>query len=162
MHLLPVFRTLSASPPTALALALALAGCASGPPIDARHACGGQESRVQFIVIHYTVGAFPSALKSLTQGPFSNHCLMAVKPPPIYRLVDEQRLAEHGFAVPRSGALDEATRRVLQAFQMKYRTTPVNGLPDAATAALLAVVTRPGGLLITDPATGVRSPYLPN
>jgi len=46
-------------------------------------------------------------------------------------------LARHGFKVPSSGQLDEATRRVIAAFQMKYRPARYDGQPDAETAALL-------------------------
>jgi N-acetylmuramoyl-L-alanine amidase len=71
----------------------------------------------------------------------------------------QERLAAHGFAVPRHGQLDTETRDVLIAFQMKYRPALFNGVPDAHTAALLEVITRPGGLLIVG-ADGQRRPYV--
>lgn len=77
------------------ALALLLAGCAAGPRIDTRHTAQAQGSRVQHIVLHYTVGGFDSALKTLTQGPVSSHYLVAQQPPTVYRLVDEDRRAFH-------------------------------------------------------------------
>jgi len=49
----------------------------------------------------------------------------------------QQALARHGFRVPLHGQLDEPTRRVLSAFQMKYRPARYDGQPDAETAALL-------------------------
>ena len=49
----------------------------------------------------------------------------------------QQALARHGFAVPEHGVLDEPTRRVVAAFQMKYRPARHDGTPDAETAALL-------------------------
>jgi N-acetylmuramoyl-L-alanine amidase len=49
----------------------------------------------------------------------------------------QQKLAAHGYAVPRSGELDEQTRAVIGAFQMKYRPADFGGFPDAETAALL-------------------------
>jgi len=52
-------------------------------------------------------------------------------------------LAAHGFDVPQTGALDAATRRVLGAFQMKYRPARHDGVPDAETAALLQVLLTP-------------------
>lgn len=79
----------------ALAVIALLAGCASGPPIDTRHRARAQDSRVQHIVLHYTVGDFDSALKTLTQGPVSSHYLVAQQPPTVYRLVDEDRRAFH-------------------------------------------------------------------
>lgn len=53
----------------------------------------------------------------------------------------QQRLLQHGYATPQSGALDEATRNVLIAFQTRYRPEKFDGVPDAATAALLDVIT---------------------
>ncbi len=53
------------------------------------------------------------------------------------------RLAQHGYAVPRTGELDEETRNVIGAFQMKYRQSLFAGIPDAETAAILDVLTSP-------------------
>lgn len=265
---------------------LALPGCASRAPgldINTEFKAVSQDSRVLFIVLHYTVGSFPSALKTLTQGPVSSHYLVDQDPPTVYRLVDEgqrawhagpsawqgltglnassigieivnagfldsaqgpyqaypdaqidrvvalvrdiaqrhrvrphrivghsdiapqvkqdpgpmfpwrrlheaglvpwpdlaavathqaafelqlpdagwfqDKLLAHGFALARSGEFDTATRRVLSAFQMKYRPSRYDGLADAQTAALLQVISAPGGLLMFDPATGERRPY---
>jgi len=55
----------------------------------------------------------------------------------------QERLAAHGFAIERTGALDETTRRVIAAFQMKYRPARCDGQPDAETAALLDALTAP-------------------
>jgi N-acetylmuramoyl-L-alanine amidase len=241
-----------------------LAACAGGPPIDTSYRSASQDSRVQFLVLHFTSGDFPESLKILTQGRVSSHYLVTAPPVTIHRLVDEgrrahhaglsswrghtflnassigieivnagfqahtqdwqdypeeqvaavielvkdiarrheirpqhivghsdiapqrkldpgprfpwkrladaglipwpdaaavaarraefeqalpgvawfqQRLARHGFAVPDHGELDEATRNVLRAFQMKYRPARHDGEPDAETAALLEVLT---------------------
>ncbi len=91
----------------AAALALLLAGCAHGPdtttpggvPIDARHVAQGQDSRVLFLILHYTVGGFDSSLHTLTRGGVSAHYLVSDETPPrIYRLVDEHRRAWHSGA----------------------------------------------------------------
>lgn len=79
----------------AAAAAMLAAGCALGPRIDERHTARAQGSRVQHIVLHYTVGAFDSALKTLTEGPVSSHYLVARDPPTVYRLVAEDRRAFH-------------------------------------------------------------------
>ena len=55
----------------------------------------------------------------------------------------QKKLAEHGFAIAQGGELDAATRNVLIAFQMKYRAAKFDGTPDAQTAAILDVLTRP-------------------
>jgi N-acetylmuramoyl-L-alanine amidase len=72
----------------------------------------------------------------------------------------QERLATIGYPVPRHGELDAETRRVLMAFQMKYRPSTWDGTPDAATAALLEVVARPGGMWLRG-ADGQRRPYAP-
>ena len=53
----------------------------------------------------------------------------------------QQQLAQIGYAVPEHGELDEATRNVLAAFQMKYRPDVYDGDPDAQTAAMLLALT---------------------
>ena len=49
----------------------------------------------------------------------------------------QHQLAAAGYAVPQQGELDQATRNVLAAFQMKYRPARCDGQPDLETAALL-------------------------
>jgi N-acetylmuramoyl-L-alanine amidase len=55
----------------------------------------------------------------------------------------QQKLAQHGYAVPNTGVLDEATHNVLVAFQAKYRQANWDGWPDAESAAILEVLTAP-------------------
>ena len=71
-----------------------LTGCAT-PYIDNTYKSIGQDSRAQFLILHYTHEDFPTALKLLTEGPVSSHYLVNVNPPTIYRLVDENRRAYH-------------------------------------------------------------------
>ena len=79
-----------------LALAcLFLAGCATGPRLDTTYTSVGQDSRVQFLVLHYTWGDFDNALGILTKGAVSSHYLVREDPPTIYYLVDESRRAYH-------------------------------------------------------------------
>ena len=85
-----------------LGLLLALAGCASvsttpgGVPIDTSRSAKGQDSRVLFLVIHYTVADLPQSLHILTQQDVSAHYLLTDESPPrIYRLVDESQRAWH-------------------------------------------------------------------
>ncbi|WP_199873134.1 N-acetylmuramoyl-L-alanine amidase [Ideonella sp. A 288] len=247
--------------------ALALAGCSTGLVVDTRHTAQGQDSRVLFVVLHYTDEGFEESLRILTRQQVSSHYLVSDESPPrIYRLVDEGRRAWHagdsfwkghgmlnassigieivngggrpqadgsmrfapypdaqidavialvkdivarhgiaptrilghsdiapqrkidpgaafpwkrlaeaglipwpdadavaarqaqhqaklpdvawfqqslgalGYLVPLTGTLDEPTRRVIAAFQMKYRPARFDGQPDAETAALLDVV----------------------
>ena len=74
---------------------VALAGCASGPHIDTSYTAKGQDSRAQFLIIHYTAGGFQGSLKWLTEGPVSSHYLVNDKPTVIYGLVDDSRRAYH-------------------------------------------------------------------
>jgi N-acetylmuramoyl-L-alanine amidase len=73
----------------------------------------------------------------------------------------QQQLDAVGYEVPRHGEFDEATRRVIANFQMKYRPARYDGLPDAETAALLEVASRPNGWLIRGPE-GLWRPYRPD
>jgi N-acetylmuramoyl-L-alanine amidase len=260
----------------------AMAACTMQPRIDTRYHAVSQDSRVQFIVLHYTEIDFAHSLHRLTQEEVSSHYLINDKPPTIYRLVDEtqrawhagpsywqgfthlnsssvgieivnlgnggdptapyaeypaqqidqvielvreverrhgvrpdrvlghsdiqpltkqdpgprfpwyklalaglivwpnpeavgaaraqferelpavlwfqQRLAAHGFDVPQQGQLDDVTKASLSAFQMKYRPSRYDGVPDAETAALLEVCTRPGGWVLRA-ADGQWHPY---
>ncbi|PZR45231.1 MAG: N-acetylmuramoyl-L-alanine amidase, partial [Ectopseudomonas oleovorans] len=52
----------------------------------------------------------------------------------------QEQLAQNGYTVPQHGELDEATRNVIAAFQMKYRPANYDGQPDAETAARLLVL----------------------
>jgi N-acetylmuramoyl-L-alanine amidase len=84
-------------------LALLLAACATQPPgtppLDTRHTAVGQDSRVQFIVIHATQEPFDRSLQILTQQQVSAHYLVDDAPPAtVYRLVDENRRAWHAGA----------------------------------------------------------------
>jgi N-acetylmuramoyl-L-alanine amidase len=60
----------------------------------------------------------------------------------------QQRLSAHGYAIVQTGELDEQTRTVLGAFQMKYRPARYDGQPDAESAALLEVLTAPATKLV--------------
>ena len=52
-------------------------------------------------------------------------------------------LAQWGYAIERTGIWDEASRRVLLNFQMRYRPASYDGQPDAESAALLRVLNNP-------------------
>lgn len=73
----------------------------------------------------------------------------------------QQKLAQIGYQTPQTGVLDQPTRDVISTFQMKYRPTDILGEPDAETAALLDIVTQPGGMITKVPpvAEKPRSAY---
>jgi len=88
-----------------LLLAALLAGCTTitttegGIPIDITRNARGQDSRVMFLVLHYTVADFPISMKILTEQEVSAHYLLSDETPPrIFRLVDESRRAWHSGA----------------------------------------------------------------
>ncbi|MCC7152672.1 MAG: N-acetylmuramoyl-L-alanine amidase [Rubrivivax sp.] len=76
------------------AAAALLAGC-GGPRVDTRFPAISQGPRVDLLVIHYTVLDFADSLRVLTQQVVSSHYLVDVDPPTIYRLVPEERRANH-------------------------------------------------------------------
>ena len=82
---------------TALSVLL-LSGCATGVKLDKQYTSENQDSRVLFLVLHYTVGNFESALKTLTvpsSRPVSSHYLVRDDPVRTYQLVDEGERAWH-------------------------------------------------------------------
>jgi N-acetylmuramoyl-L-alanine amidase len=90
-----------------------LAGCATPPPgpggalaIDTTtYRATGQDSRVQFLILHYTDEDLPRSARILTQQAVSAHYLLSDETPPrIYRLVDEDRRAWHAGASHWAGA----------------------------------------------------------
>lgn len=88
---------------TALCLlgAMVVAGCAAGPAIDTTYTSENQDSRVQYLVIHFTDEDFASSLRTLTvtsTRPVSAHYLVRDDPPIVYRLVDESRRSWHAGA----------------------------------------------------------------
>ena len=253
-------------------IAAILTGCATGPYVNRSITAKSQDSRVKFLVVHYTEGNFARSLKTLSEGAVSSHYLVDDSDGKIYGLVDEERrayhagasswkgqnqlnyssigieivnsglkdtpegrtwydypekqlsslirlmkqivarheikpenilghsdiapqrkidpgprfpwqrlaseglgiwpdasrgaslktqfdtqlpdlawfrqkLAQQGYEVPQTTELDEATRKVIAVFQMRYRPALFDGTPDAETAAILEVLTSPSGLV---------------
>lgn len=82
---------------SALLLAV-LAGCSSGPQlrIDRSHVSANQDSRIQFVVLHYTNASLERSLALLTHGEVSSHYLIGDdRDATVYQLVDENRRAWH-------------------------------------------------------------------
>lgn len=75
---------------------LLLAGCASGPRFDTSHPSVNHDSRVQFVVVHYTSASLAQSLALLTHGEVSSHYLIGDnKDATIYKLMDENLRAWH-------------------------------------------------------------------
>ena len=60
----------------ALGILVALAACTAGPRVDTRYEAVSQDSRVQFIIIHYTQIDFEHSLQRLTREEVSSHYLV--------------------------------------------------------------------------------------
>jgi N-acetylmuramoyl-L-alanine amidase len=73
----------------------------------------------------------------------------------------QKKLAAWGYGLVQSGILDEQTRTVLSAFQMKYRPANIDGMPDVETAALLEALTNPTGPLPQLPPPVMTQPVAP-
>lgn len=81
--------------------ALGLGACTTGVPtlpIDTSLRASGQDSRVRFIVLHYTSENRAESLRLLSQGQVSAHYLITDEPVRIFSLVDENRRAWHAGA----------------------------------------------------------------
>ncbi len=79
-----------------LASLLVLAGCASGPRYDTSHPSANHDSRVQFVIVHYTSASLARSLQLLTHGEVSSHYLIGDdKGGTIYKLMDENQRAWH-------------------------------------------------------------------
>lgn len=85
----------------------------------------------------YGIGVWPdeARVKALLSQPTA--------PQPPLREV-QQMLVRYGYQLPISGELDEATRTVLTAFQLHFRPSLCDGLPDAESIASLQVLLESG------------------
>ncbi len=83
-------------------LSLLLAACAGGPPglsIDRSVQAQSQNSRVEFVVLHYTSASNERSLELLSRHGVSSHYLITDDAKPhVYQLVDETRRAWHAGA----------------------------------------------------------------
>ena len=123
---------------------LLLAGCA-GVPLDTTYRSGSHGSRVQFVVLHYTVADFPESLRILTQDPVSAHYLVRDDPPTVYRLVDESRTAYHaGVSSWRGYTMLNATSIGIEIVNRAVEGPQETGFwpefPDAQVAVVLELV----------------------
>ena len=79
-----------------LASLLVLAGCASAPRYDISHPSANYDSRIQFVVVHYTSASLERSLQLLTHGEVSSHYLISDdKNATVYKLMDETQRAWH-------------------------------------------------------------------
>lgn len=116
-----------------MAATVLLGGCATGLKIDTTHTSISQDSRVQYLIIHFTTVDLPRSLKILTQGPVSSHYLVSERqgdaPAKIYQLVDESRRAYHAGVSSWKGAT------ALNASSIGIEIVNLGGRRSASTGA---------------------------
>ncbi|TRZ69569.1 MAG: N-acetylmuramoyl-L-alanine amidase [Rhodocyclaceae bacterium] len=122
-----------------------ISGCATGPRIDTRYTSISQDSRVQFLILHYTAGDFPVSLKTLTEGPVSSHYLVDDATAGIYRLVDENRRAYHaGESYWKGSTRLNASSIGIEIVNPGYQDTPEGRVwfdfPKAQISAVIELV----------------------
>ena len=114
--------------------AMGLGGCATGLKIDSTYTATSQDSRVQYLIIHFTTVDLPRSLKILTEGPVSSHYLVSERqgdtPAKIYQLVDENRRAFHAGLSSWKGAT------ALNASSIGIEIVNLGGRRNASTGAL--------------------------
>lgn len=72
-----------------------LTACQSGLHINKDHQAVGQDSRAQYIILHYTAADFNRSLHLLTTQSVSSHYLIDSKEGDVYQLVNENNRAWH-------------------------------------------------------------------
>ena len=146
-------RTARVSAAALLALAILPLACRKGPRIDERYRSRNHDSRVRFVVLHYTAEGFDSALDKLTTGEVSAHYLVTDgrdgRPVTIYRLVDENERAWHagnsawlgttqlnacsiGIEIVNRGFVDGPTGRVWEPYPVEQIDAVVELVADVA------------------------------
>ena len=128
----------------ALLLAAILSGCAT-PYIDRSFTAVAQDSRAQFLILHYTALDFPTSLKVLTEQRVSAHYLVRDNPPVIYQLVDENRRAyQAGLSSWKGQTQLNAASIGIEIVNLGYRNTPQGrtyfDFPPAQIDAVIALV----------------------
>ena len=87
---------------------LLVSGCATPLKIDKTYTAVSQDSRVQYLILHFTAESMGGSVRVLTQGPVSSHYLVSDRQgdtqPKVYQLVDESRRAYHAGVSAWKGA----------------------------------------------------------
>jgi N-acetyl-anhydromuramyl-L-alanine amidase AmpD/CubicO group peptidase (beta-lactamase class C family) len=114
---------------------LLITGCATSPltpsmnesalPVDRTYNAKSQDSRVQYIIVHFTTIDLEKSLRVLTQDSVSSHYLVNDNPPTIYQLVDENRRAFHaGVSAWKNASLLNGTSIGIEIVNFGYKDTP--------------------------------------
>ncbi len=101
--------------------------------IDRTYTAKSQDSRAQFLILHYTAIDHPTSLRVLTQQAVSSHYLVSDgandvpgnEAPVIYQLVDENRRAYHaGVSYWKGHTQLNASSIGIEIVNLGYRDTP--------------------------------------
>lgn len=101
--------------------------------IDRTYSAKSQDSRAQFLILHYTAIDYPTSLRVLTQQAVSSHYLVSDgandvpgnEKPVIYQLVDENRRAYHAGVSYWKGFTNlNASSIGIEIVNLGYRDTP--------------------------------------
>jgi N-acetylmuramoyl-L-alanine amidase len=101
--------------------------------IDRTYTAKSQDSRAQFLILHYTAIDHPTSLRVLTQQAVSSHYLVSDgandvpgnEKPVIYQLVDENRRAYHaGVSYWKGHTQLNASSIGIEIVNLGYRDTP--------------------------------------
>ncbi len=124
---------------------LFLFGCASAPPATktTHYNAVSQDSRVQFVVLHFTAENLEKSIKYLTEGPVSSHYLVTDETVPrVLTLVDESQRAYHAGDSrwgPNVAGLNAASIGI-EIVNMGSRVAGFQPYPPAQIDAVLALV----------------------
>ena len=109
----------------AILIVAILSGCAAGPAIDRTYTAVSQDSRAQFLILHYTALDFPTSLSVLTEQNVSSHYLVRDIPPTIYQLVPDNRRAYHAGVSSWKGQTQlNAASIGIEIVNLGFRDTP--------------------------------------
>jgi N-acetylmuramoyl-L-alanine amidase len=128
-----------------------LSGCASmqmgtrAMPVDSSFVAKSQDSRVQYLILHFTTIDLPKSLKVLTEDTVSSHYLVADNPPKVYQLVDENRRAFHAGVSSWKGATAlNASSIGIEIVNLGFKDTPEGRVwfeyPKAQMDVVIALV----------------------
>lgn len=109
-----------------LLLMIFLGGCAHTMKIDHSKTAIGQESRAQFVILHYTALDQPTSLRVLTEQNVSSHYLVGNDDEAtVYQLVDENRMAYHaGFSDWKGFSRLNPSSIGIEIVNLGYKDTP--------------------------------------
>ncbi len=136
---------------------IVMGGCAQMPrsaqdmmgtramPVDTKYVSKSQDSRVQYIILHFTTIDLTKSLNVLTEGAVSSHYLVGESPPTVYQLVDENRRAFHaGTSSWKTASLLNASSIGIEIVNLGYKNTPEGRVwfdyPKAQMDVVIALV----------------------